>query len=250
MGATTYSIMKIVYAATLFFGSAYAGFADMKQDFQDLAQRYVRGLLANGQPIDRAISDVLTGDNFDRINEYACWCYFEDDHGRGHGKPLSGIDHVCKKLADGYDCCMGDFEDRTGNDSCVPWEVQYLPGTGTGESNLVFNCDGFNPVNQATNAGFCQNCACKVEGIFVLKVFNLFIAGGQIDEAFSQSTFDEKAGCPLQDGIQDTERACCGDAPHRFPYKPLSGERDCRGGATFDTTLQECCPDNVARITC
>jgi hypothetical protein len=30
----------------------------------------------------------------------------------------------------------------------------------------------------------------------------------------------------------------------------LSGERGCCGGATFDTTLQECCPDNVARITC
>merc|ERR1711953_1457597 len=57
----------------------------------------------------------------------------------------------------------------------------------TGESNLVFNCDGFNPVNQATNAGFCQNCACKVEGLFVLRAFNLFIAGGVVDEQFQQS---------------------------------------------------------------
>merc|ERR1711879_672423 len=218
MGATTYSIMKIVYAATLVFGSAYAGFADMKQDFQDLAQRYVRGLLANGQPLDRAISEVLTGDNFDRINEYACWCYFEDDHGRGKGKPLNGVDHYCKKLHDGYDCCMLDFEEATGNDSCIPWKVRYLPGVGNGEANLVFN---------------------------------LFIAGGAIDDSFNQANgFDEKANCPLKEGIQDTERACCGEAPNRFPYKPLSGERSCCGGATYDTTLQECCGDDVARIPC
>merc|ERR1711879_6057 len=251
MGATTYSIMKIVYAATLVFGSAYAGFADMKQDFQDLAQRYVRGLLANGQPLDRAISEVLTGDNFDRINEYACWCYFEDDHGRGKGKPLNGVDHYCKKLHDGYDCCMLDFEEATGNDSCIPWKVRYLPGVGNGEANLVFNCDGFNPVNPTTQANFCANCACKVEGLFVNRVFNLFIAGGAIDDSFNQANgFDEKANCPLKEGIQDTERACCGEAPNRFPYKPLSGERSCCGGATYDTTLQECCGDDVARIPC
>jgi len=245
------NIMKSFIASAILAGIAQAGFSDMKADFSNMVNRYVRGLMESGTPVDRAISDILTGDNFDRINEYACWCYFEDDHGRGHGKPLNGIDHICKKLADGYDCCMVDNEELTGNDSCVPWQVRYLPGTGTGENNLVFNCDGFNTVNPITNAGFCANCACKVEGIFVLRTFNLFIAGGQIDEAFSQSNgFDEKVNCPLQDGIKDTERACCGEHPHRFPYKPLSGERGCCGGQTFDTTLQECCADNVPRISC
>lgn len=246
--------MKLFFTssfAAIFYTTVHAGFNDMKADFQNLAARYVRGLLSSGQAIDRAISDVLTGDNFDRINEYACWCYFEDDHGRGHGKAITGIDHFCKKLHDGYDCCMLDNEELTGNDSCIPWEVRYLPGTGTGESNLVFNCDGFNNINPLTNAGFCANCACKVEGVFVSRVFNLFIAGGQVDDQFSQASgFDEKIGCPLQDGIKDQERACCGEHPHRFPFKPLSGERDCCGGATFDTTLQECCADNVARISC
>jgi len=237
-------------ASVLLVGYANAGFQAMKEQMTDLTQRYIRSLIEANRPQPRAISDILNEENFDRLNEYACWCYFEDDHGRGKGKPVNGIDHFCKKLHDGYDCCMLDFEDATGNDTCVPWAVQYLPGTGTGESNLVFNCDGFNPVNQATQAGFCQNCACKVEGMFVLKTFNLFIAGGVIDPQYSQPEFDEKAGCPLKDGIQDTERACCGEAPHRFPYKPLSGERDCCGGITYDTTLQECCPDNVARITC
>lgn len=240
-----------VISTTLLAAVANAGFADMKTEFNQLVNQYVRGLMLAGQPIDRAISDVLTGENFDRINEYGCWCYFEDDHGRGHGKAINGMDHICKKLADGYDCCMLDFEEVTGNDSCVPWEVQYLPGSGTGEVNLAFNCDGFNPVNAVTQAGFCANCACKVEGLFVTRAFNLFIAGGAIDEQYSQANgFDEKANCVLQEGIQDTERACCGEQPHRFPYKPLSGERGCCGGATFDTTLQECCADDVARLSC
>jgi len=244
--------MKVALASALFAGSALAGFSDMRRDFENMANRYVRGLVESGQAQDRRISDILTGDNFDRINEYACWCYFEDDHGRGHGKPLNGIDHLCKKLSDGYDCCMLDFSTLTGNDSCVPWEIFYLPGTGTGEVNLDANCNGFNPVNPVTQNNFCANCACKVEGIFVLRAFNLFIAGGDMDESFSQANgFDEKVMCPLQQGIQDEERLCCGDQQqHRFPYKPLSGERGCCGGQTYDTTLQECCPDNVARLSC
>merc|ERR1712127_179962 len=128
------NIMKL-YASVLFAGYANAGFQAMREQMGDLTQRYVRSLIEANRPQPRAISDILTGDNFDRVNEYGCWCYFEDP---------------------------------TGNDSCVPWEVQYLPGTGTGEVNLAFNCDGFNNINTA----FCANCACKVEGIFVLKVFN------------------------------------------------------------------------------
>jgi len=240
-----------IISTTVLFGAAFAGFQDMKDQLNELTNRYIRGLIEANRPQPRAISDVLTGDNFDKINEYGCWCYFEDDHGRGHGKPINGIDHICKKLADGYDCCMLDFEELTGNDSCVPWEVRYLPGSGTGESNLVFNCDGFNPVDPVSHDGFCRNCACKVEGLFVTKVFNLFIAGGAVDDQYSQANgFDEKVHCPLQDGIKDSERACCGEHPHRFPYKPLSGERSCCGGLTFDTTLQECCADNVPRLSC
>merc|ERR1712156_1402635 len=164
-----------IISTTVLFGTAFAGFQDMKDQLNELTNRYIRGLIEANRPQPRAISDVLTGDNFDKINEYGCWCYFEDDHGRGHGKPINGIDHICKKLADGYDCCMLDNEELTGNDSCVPWEVRYLPGSGTGESNLVFNCDGFNPVDPVTHDGFCRNCACKVEGLFVTRVFNLFM---------------------------------------------------------------------------
>merc|ERR1712176_585647 len=88
--------MKSFIASAILAGIAQAGFSDMKTDFSNMVNRYVRGLMESGTPVDRAISDILTGDNFDRINEYACWYYFEDDHGRGHGKPLNGIDHICK----------------------------------------------------------------------------------------------------------------------------------------------------------
>ena len=246
--------MKLqLIATTCFFGLSHAGFQSMKDQLSDLTNQYIRSLIEANRPQPRAISDILNADNFDKLNEYACWCYFEENHGRGHGKPVNGIDHFCKKLHDGYDCCMMDFEAATGNDSCVPWEVQYLPGTGTGESNLNFVCDGFNTVNTDTQAGFCANCACKVEGLFVLKTFNLFVSGGTVDDAFIHSPdgpFNEKESCVLQEGIKDTERACCGETPNRFPYKPLSGERGCCGGLTYDTTLQECCDDNVARLSC
>merc|ERR1712054_447097 len=74
---TTKIIMKSFIASAILAGIAQAGFSDMKADFSNMVNRYVRGLMESGTPVDRAISDILTGDNFDRINEYACWCYFE-----------------------------------------------------------------------------------------------------------------------------------------------------------------------------
>merc|ERR1712195_216309 len=233
------NIMKL-YASVLFAGYANAGFQAMREQMGDLTQRYVRSLIEANRPQPRAISDILTGDNFDRVNEYGCWCYFENDHGRGHGKPVNGIDHFCKKLADGYDCCMLDFEESTGNDSCVPWEVQYLPGTGTGEVNLAFNCDGFNNINTA----FCANCACKVEGIFVLKVFNLFIAGGGIDEQYMQPTFDEKAGCHWST-VSKTQNELAAEPTHTDSHTSRFPENEVAAVTPLLILLFK----NVARIT-
>merc|ERR1712187_569229 len=46
----------------------------------------------------RAFSGQL-GNTINGLNEYGCWCYFYDDHGRGKGTPVDGIDEMCKTLS-------------------------------------------------------------------------------------------------------------------------------------------------------
>ena len=43
-----------------------------------------------------AAERTITQDDMDLINEYGCWCYFQDAHGSGKGKPVDEIDTLCK----------------------------------------------------------------------------------------------------------------------------------------------------------
>ena len=36
----------------------------------------------------------------EELNKFGCWCYFENDHGRGKSQPVSAVDGACKILHD------------------------------------------------------------------------------------------------------------------------------------------------------
>jgi len=240
--------MKLLQFAAL-AGVSLASLAQMKSDMRQLLDRYVRGLMESGEAANRNLPEIL-GASLDNINEYGCWCYFMDDHGRGHAKPVDGIDRFCRKLHMGYDCAMMDVIDATGNDTCIPWEAQYISGIGGGESQLVTTCEAF-------NSDLCATIACKVEGIFVIRVLQLFLGSGQVTEEFKHSNgFNEKDECIIEkchfnDPTKcDVNRLCCGEHPDRFPYKPMGGDRGCCAGVAFDASILECCPDGTPRLSC
>jgi len=225
--------------------TAFASFDSMKQQFDEIRSRYIAESIRDGN--NRAIQQIITGDAFDNINEYGCWCYLAGDHGRGHGPPVNSVDWSCKVLHNGYDCAVQDVIDSTGNDTCVPWEVFYISGIGGGENALVPTCEAFND-------DLCAQAACKIEGKFVLNVFNSFLGGNSLDPQYSHANgFDDRAGCPLVgecEGADCLEKVCCGEYPVRYPFRPLGGIRGCCGQNTFDATILTCCPDNFARLTC
>lgn len=236
-----YSIISAALTTT-----AFASFESMKEQYGELRSRYVAETIRNGGS-DRAITAIITGDAFDNINEYGCWCYLAGDHGRGHGPPVNEVDWSCKVLHSGYDCAIQDVIDSTGNDTCVPWEVFYISGIGGGEAALVQTCDAF-------NTDLCAAAACKIEGLFVLKVFNSFLGGNSLAPEYSHANgFDDRTGCPLVgecEGADCLEKVCCGEYPVRYPFRPLGGIRGCCGQHTYDATILQCCPDNFARLSC
>merc|ERR1712000_267674 len=67
-----------------------------------------------------------------------CWCYFDDDHGRGKGQPIDDLDGVCKTLHEGYECAMRDAEAE--GTTCVPWEVAYVSAIGGATTTLQEAC--------------------------------------------------------------------------------------------------------------
>lgn len=216
----------------------------MKHDMELVLEEYVRTLISRNRGQQMRNVQAILGNNLDNINEYGCWCFFQEDHGRGHGKPVDGLDRFCRKMHMGYDCAIMDVLDSTGNDSCVPWEVPYISGTGGGESSLVNTCE-------VVNSDDCAKHACMVEGFFVIQIFNLFVSGESVDDSYKHSNgFDDRGGCPTLPGYGESEKACCGEYPDRFPFKLLNGDRGCCQGVAYDAIMLSCCPDGVPRFSC
>merc|ERR1711881_151204 len=180
------------------------------------------------------------------LDEYGCWCYFYDNVGRGKGNPVDEVDSMCKVLGEGYECAIRDSEDESLD--CVPWEIDYLVGTGSGR-DLYDSC-------KSLNANLCAARACAVEGTFVENLFAVLLSGQGIpyDQYSHAQGFDPAVdqGCPVKKGTPGSgpEKACCGAYPTRFPYKTLGGERGCCGARTYSTSILNCCSPGKVRANC
>jgi len=182
------------------------------------------------------------GNSILSLNEYGCWCYFNDDHGRGKGQPVDSIDEMCKVLHDGYECAMRDAEAEGA--TCVPWEIDYTSAVGGGGSTIAEEC-------QVLNAG--NNCAiraCTVEGSFVANMIEVFFGGNAINENNKHSNgFDQATVCATKkNGGGPANKECCGNYPDRFPYRTVGGDRKCCGTRTYNSLTLKCCDSTSSTV--
>jgi hypothetical protein len=197
---------------------------------------------AQSDDVQRAFSGQM-GNTINGLNEYGCWCYFYEDHGRGKGQPVDAIDEMCKILSDGYECAMRDAEDE--GTTCVPWEVTYTSALGGSGLSVAEECA---QVNSGNN---CAIRACTVEGSFVGNLLDAFIGGGaQINNDNRHSNgFDVATGCPVKkNGGGPSNKACCGNYPDRFPFKTIGGDRQCCGSRTYNALTLKCCDSDSSTV--
>jgi len=111
-----------------------ADFDSIAEDFTDAAKEVgveqAKGCDPSDTQCQRSFGSAWAQEIIGAINGYACWCYFQDAHGRGKGSPVNEVDAQCKILHDGYTCIMMDAEDEGKN--CAPWDVKYNSATGLG----------------------------------------------------------------------------------------------------------------------
>ena len=92
-----------------------------KSDFAQMSETLEK--LWNGtEGQHRGLVDMM-GPTMDVINGYGCWCYFNDDHGKGKSKPVNEIDAYCKTLHEGYECAILDGIEE--GSTCEPWNSAY-----------------------------------------------------------------------------------------------------------------------------
>jgi hypothetical protein len=245
----------------LMFFSALAAIAtaDMEQIMKNL-QEVINNSTRPVNPPNPALrsfgSSWVSG-FIESINQYGCWCYFQDDHGKGRGPAANEVDALCQKLHQGYECIILDALEE-GDTECVPWNEPYQSGSGLGlvatdpENNnnanaLRKSCARANRFND------CARRTCIVENFFIMQMFKTFLSSVTFDPSLKHSlgNWDRIDDCPTKAGI-DAEKECCGTYPHRFPFKlqTLYGARNCCGELTYNPDVMECCSGNVVKLQC
>jgi hypothetical protein len=206
----------------------------------------------------KSLADGWANSMVQSVNGYGCWCYFENDHGLGRGQPQNEVDAQCKILHDGYSCILMDAEEEGEN--CVPWEVDYTEPTGLGWWSKTGDDEGMKMAlqkecakkNKRGKDSWCAQRSCMVEGYFSINLFGLLTNGIKYEKDLlhSRNKFDPKSDCPVKTNPDQAEKMCCGDYPIRFPYKHLSGKRECCGQHTFNAEFLQCCPGDEVKLTC
>ena len=54
------------------------------------------------------------------VDQYGCWCNFNEHYNRGIGEPVDEMDQLCMEYAKGIECILIDAE-MDNNFMCVPW---------------------------------------------------------------------------------------------------------------------------------
>lgn len=246
-----------VIAVSLTLKSCYADLAKLAHGLEQLQQVYNISIsqspLANKKDLNllqpRAFTGLIRNYLF-AINGYGCWCYLDGGYqGLAKGPAQDDVDSKCKGLLLAYDCIEMDALDR--GEPCEAQSVDYVPyNFFNSNTDLKADCEATNAGNQ------CKIDTCIVEGQFTLDFFPDFFnpTGLPHDEALRHpslgGSFNTTETCnyATAPAAGSTEKVCCGDVPHRFPYKPLDGERGCCGGQTFMTDRHMCCDDEISNL--
>ena len=204
--------MKFLLAFTGFISFTQANFDRMEDTFQKLLAESMNETVSIND--FRGIGPIST--SLSAINQYGCWCYFADDHGKGRGTAQNSMDAICKILHDGYECAILDGTEE--NEECEPWTVDYSGSTTLGDSSeqVVVECE-------AKNNNNCAIRACVIENNFILSVFAEYLSGSIFDPSKKHDFgFDPSSECygPANsngnggDGNDYVkEKACCGSYP-------------------------------------
>jgi hypothetical protein len=186
------------------------------------------------------------------VNQYGCWCYFDDAVGNGKGEPMDLVDAECRNLHRGYECAVADIA------NCEPWTVTYFPVSGTNfinsEGSIAAACTHTNTV--LTNFGDCANAACAIETEFINEYTAITQNYNPQFSVFSHSgagSFNPKRNCVTDTGgtPDKGERQCCGTFPHRYPFKVYQGTNDqqsCCDGTVFVQSTHKCCNGDTVKL--
>lgn len=162
------------------------------------------------------------------LTDYGCWCRPKYDTTL-KGSPIDEIDKVCYKFW--RSCLCNEFLDSNCGIDSQNVAMEFKNSTGE-----IF----------CSKVGDCEMNACRSFTMMVDDLITALLETAKANGVFNPERHgDAKQGkCKNGRGGLKVE-ACCGVNPTHFPFKPDNGRRQCCGGKTIDTTMSQCCGDQV-----
>jgi len=218
----------------------------------------------------RGLDDHLPAFVFEKFRGYGCYCNFDTDSERymtGHGRPVNGIDRICREVYLNYRCIAEEYDITHCRDANI-----YVAVTTTGFGGINEACDFFNSFlqNEYNWSDEETNCAidrCSVDSLLIRRILaKAFDDNHQYEEwprhiAYGGS-FEPSTECRSGDGPSHPDDIvglddCCGEYPFKYPLTSNKQccERNNGFSGSFNPLTHECCEDdmttNVAGIgTC
>lgn len=223
----------------------------LAQDLTPSTNQTTTGL--SGRTTSSFTVDII----LNNLNNYGCWCYFDDYHGQGRGQPVDDFDTHCSKYHHAVSCAKLEIN------SCDPYKTSYNVvadnNGGTNNGDINFNCE--------TNNNPCQEATCYAQSHFVSLLLQEQLQNLQVPDyaSFSHNgvnvkgqviggTFD-KSTCKIAGPGRDRQEICCGSWKYNTKKLLRFGanvNRQCCDGhlgkfKTYDATISQCCNDG--RVT-
>ena len=144
-----------------------------------------------------------------------------------------------------------------------PWNINYSTNPDGSANFGYFNVLGLAGLQSTTEqqmvsvceiqfGDICQQKICKIEMNFA-RLLNIKYSDLNVNvDTIHANGFDPLTDpkCSVEIGFE-SEKACCGAYPNRFPYKKNAidgSRRECCGDKTYNTNLYDCCADGIDTI--
>lgn len=164
------------------------------------------------------------------ITNYGCWCNFGSAFTTGWGKPVDKYDEVCRDLmlcmrCVRYDSNAGGYACNVINDK---FNVQVAP-------NFVHKCGTANPGDPCG----ANMCCCWTD--FIKELIDMIWDKPKYTPGFLHAKgFNRQSSCKQPEFENNSQVACCGHYPNRFPYGK-NRMQCCGDSKVFNPTMQTCC---------
>lgn len=236
--------MKLFLASTYLISTALADFAAM----ETLYERSIQ-LMNVSNPNSQLRGGMVTG-VLQYLQEYGCWCYFDEKHGQGHGMPQDGYDDACLALHHGTACAMLEI------DNCDPKREETIAKLFIAQDGDVeYDCTSLNGGDP------CKEATCYIEAWFTKLIIAQSLQHMTLPDYVGLKVVNgfDNSQCSQMPGPHVPEKFCCGTHEHNTKRMLRRGQFNpkncCENGLTgtfktYDPSMMVCCDDGNPRMSC